>query len=259
MVLKTIRAINWIKWTSAYPKGKTAGGTALPFKERSTETEKLCNYLLLINWSFFLFWCFYSSNIDALINEAWVSRVFGLDYFTQMGSLGWGWTAYSWANNIFRYLNITILWGTTSSYTTKADLIMFGEDTLSIGHKSKLKRVSFGFLSQLTSFLCPKSSIQFKVYLLITYLSMLNSPWPQEVYPVCVCVCVCTHVCLCVCVREREREILKRIFRRGSRWWTQGTNRIKQFSQYKFCERKKETQTCFSVILYVTTYTFVIL
>ena len=47
VVLKTIRAINWVKWTSVYPKRKTAGSTALPFKERSTKTEKLCNYLLI--------------------------------------------------------------------------------------------------------------------------------------------------------------------------------------------------------------------
>lgn len=47
VALKTIRATSWVKWTNAYPNGKWVSSVAVPFKEKRTKTEELCNYLLI--------------------------------------------------------------------------------------------------------------------------------------------------------------------------------------------------------------------
>lgn len=57
-----------------------------------------------------------------------------------------------------------------------------------------------------------------KEYLLNTYLGTLGSPFPQEVYH-----CLCVFVSMILGLYGMEE---------GAGGWTQGTNRIKQFSQY---------------------------
>lgn len=100
VALKTIRATSWVKWTNAYPNGKWMNNVAVPCKEKRTNIEKLCNYLLI--WLIGVFSFSYSDIFMQTILMHWFVgpdvqdfAVFGHGHFTQAGSLVCGWTALS--------------------------------------------------------------------------------------------------------------------------------------------------------------------
>lgn len=122
VALKTIRATSWVKWINAYPNGKWVSNVAVPFKEKRTKIEKLCNYLpiWLIGVFFFLLGYFYANNIDALIHQPLGSRV--CCFWTRAphprSSLVCGWTALPlsmWYLQLSKY-HKNVTGGTRSSY-----------------------------------------------------------------------------------------------------------------------------------------------